>query len=157
MWVRSKEAAFAFAFFLMILAFQPLGGSQVETKISLANYKNGDAGLVSIEFHQTYITVDLKSQNSDVMHIPIFSEGNTFHAEGVLRKDSMTKEVDMPLVNEKFRGKPHDMLILDQDWPQNWDKLVILLHEQDWPQHTEVIIPLDFQDWPQSWLKVELA
>lgn len=157
MWVRSRETAFAFAFFLLILAFQPLASSGAGSKIPLANFKNGDAGIVSTGFDQTFITVDIKSQSSGEIHIPIWGEGSAANARGALWKDSMARDVRMPLMNEKFHGKPHYMLVLDQDWPQNWDRLVILLDEQDWPQQTELVIPLDFQDWPQSWLEVELA
>jgi hypothetical protein len=157
MWVRSRETAFAFAFFLLILAFQPLASSEVWTKIPLANYKNGNAGIVSIELNEGHVTVDVKSHDSDVIHIPILAEGSAANAKGVLWKDSLAKEVRMPLVNGKFHGKLHCILILDQDWPQHWDELVIPLDDQDWPQYKEVIIPLEFQDWPQSWLKAELA
>lgn len=159
MWVRSRETAFAFAFFLLILAFQPLASSEVGTKVPLANFKNGDAGIVSIEFNQAYITVDVKSPDSDVINIPIVTKDGTEGAIGVLHKDSGSEKVFMPIVYEKFHGKMHHILVLDQDWPQKGDRLVIELYkDQDWPQRwDELIIPLDFQDWPQSWLKVELA
>lgn len=153
-----RVLATAFVFLSVVLASQPAVTSEFWTEVPTANLETGDAGIVILEVQENSVVVDLAASDPDVIHIPIFlnpdkSEG----ARGVLKKDSQQEEVFMPLVQEGLQGESYDLLVLDQDWPQAWDELVIELDDQDWPQYEDVIIPLAFQDWPQSWLPAELA
>ncbi|MFQ6129100.1 MAG: hypothetical protein ACE5QW_09400 [Thermoplasmata archaeon] len=158
MWARSRGTATTFVLILMILALQSPASSGTWTEIPLADLQNGDAGIIVLEVHQTYVTVDLKTTDPDVIHIPTFlTEDGSKVAKGVLQEDSQEEKVTMPMVYEEVQGESQYLLVLDQDWPQEWDELVITLDEQDWPQYEDVVIPFASQDWPQSWIWGELA
>jgi hypothetical protein len=158
MWARERWLVIAVVLLSSMMAFQPTATSGVLTQIPLDNFENTNAGMVVYEVHEDYVEIDVSTTSPDLIEIPIYllPDGARV-AKGILRKASMEEEVVMPLAHDALRGVDYFALIVYQDWPQNWDELVIKLYGQDWPQYEEVIIPLDFQDWPQNWLPAEVV
>ncbi|MCK4455117.1 MAG: hypothetical protein KAU99_02075 [Thermoplasmata archaeon] len=158
MWARNRELATAFVLLSVVLSFQPTASGEVWTCVPIDNFENGNAGLVVLEVHESYVTINLSTSDPDVIHIPVFvlPDGDKV-AKATLEKASQEQEVLMPLALDTSQEEDRYVLVLDQDWPQEWDELIIELSDQDWPQYGEAIIPLAFQDWPQSWLPAELV
>ncbi len=158
MWARKRELATAFAILSLVLAFQPTASGGIWTAAPVGHFENGNAGIVVQEVHEDYVTIGLSTSDPNVIHIPVFElPDGTRAAKGLLRKASQELEVLMPLVHDAWQGDDDYVLVLHQDWPQDWDDLIIELSDQDWPQYGQTIVPLDFQDWPQAWLQAELV
>ncbi len=158
MWARKRELAAAFVILSLVLAFQPTASGGVWTTAPVGHFENGDVGIVVQEVHEDYVTIGLSTSDPNVMHIPVFElPDGTRAAKGLLRKASQETEVLMPLAHDAWQGDDDYVLVLHQDWPQDWDDLIIELSDQDWPQYGQAIVPLDFQDWPQAWLPAELV
>lgn len=114
--------------------------------------------MVVQDIHEEYVTIDLSTSDPGAIHIPVIvMPDGTKAANGLLRTASQEEEVLVPLAHDALIGDDDYVLVLYQDWPQDWDELIIKLSDQDWPQYEEVIIPLAFQDWPQTWLPAELV
>ncbi|MFQ5909552.1 MAG: hypothetical protein ACE5IJ_02390 [Thermoplasmata archaeon] len=158
MWARMRELATACVFFIFIFAFQPTASGGIWTDVPLANLGSGDAAIIVLDVQDDYVTVDLAVTDPDVIHLPIYlTPSGSKVVKGVLHNDAQNEDVLIPLVCAELQGESYHLLALDQDWPQQFDELMIHLDEQDWPQSEDIIIPLDFQDWPQTWVPAELA
>lgn len=158
MWARKRELTTALVVLSIALAFQPTASGGAWTSIPIDNFENGNAGMVVQDIHEDYVTIDLSTSDPDVMHIPVvILPDGAKAARGLLRTASQEVDVLMPLAHDALIGDDDYVLVIYQDWPQNWDELIIELSDQDWPQYEEVIVPLAFQDWPQAWLPAELV
>lgn len=158
MWARKRELTTALVVLSIALAFQPTASGGTWTAVPTDNVENGNAGMVVLDIHEEYVTIDLSTSDPGAIHIPVIvMPDGVKAARGLLRTASQEEEVLMPLALDTSQEEDRYVLVLDQDWPQGWENLIIELSDQDWPQYKEVIIPLAFQDWPQSWLPVDLV
>jgi hypothetical protein len=155
MLARARTLTVPFILLSVLIAFQPTaaGGTMTDVPID-----NSNTGIVVLEVHEGYVSIDVSTTSPDVVHVPIYTlPDGTKAARGVLRLASLEEDILLPLVLDTRQNVDRYALIVSQDWPQDWDELIITLDDQDWPQYEEVIIPLDFQDWPQSWLPAEVV
>jgi len=158
MWARKRELTTALVVLSIALAFQPTASGGAWTAVPVDNFENGNVGMVVQDIHEDYVTINLSTSDPDVIHIPVIMMPDGVKAtRGLLRTASQEEEVLMPLALDTSQEEDRYVLVLDQDWPQGWNELIIELSDQDWPQYKEVIIPLAFQDWPQAWLPAELV
>lgn len=158
MWAGKRELTTALVVLSIALAFQPTAFGGAWTAVPIDNFENGNAGMVVQDIHENCVTIDLSISDPDVIHIPVIvMPDGTKAARGLLRTASQEEEVLMPLSHNALLGDDNYALVFYQDWPQDWDELIIELSDQDWPQYVQAIIPLDFQDWPQAWLPAELV
>ena len=153
MWARKRELTTALVVLSIALAFQPTASGEAWTAVPVDSLENGNVGMVVQDVYEDYVTINLSTSDPDVIQIPVIvMPDGAKAARGLLRTASQEEAVLMPVL-----GDDDYVLVLNQDWPQGWDELVIELSGQDWPQYVHAIVPLDFQDWPQAWLPAELV